>query len=80
MCVTQGQCSIKYSAVSDQLQVSGATSPGAGISGDACDLDYIVISGAGATAGADSSSYDRWTLGRGSEEILNDVSDSDSAE
>ena len=65
MCVTQGQCSIKYSAVSDHMQVSGATAPGAGISGDACDLDYIVISGAGATAGADSSSYDRCTPGRG---------------
>lgn len=56
----QGRCSIKYSAVSDQLQLSGATSPAAGLSGDACSLDYITISGGGATAGADSSSYDRF--------------------
>ena len=55
-----------YSA--EQLQVSGATSPGAGLTGDDCSLDYITIAGAGATAGADSSTYDRsWSrqlLGR----------------
>ena len=46
-----------YSA--EQLQVSGATSTGAGLTGDDCSLDYITIAGAGATAGADSSTYDR---------------------
>ena len=58
MLIFQGFCTIKYTPVSGQFQVSGATSPVVGISGDDCSLDYIVISGGGPTAGSDGT-YDR---------------------
>ena len=54
----QGYCSIKYSPVSDQFQLSGATSPALGYNGDACSLDYVVISNGAPSPGEDVT-YDR---------------------
>ena len=58
MTIVQGYCSIKYSPVSDQFQLSGATSPALGYNGDACSLDYVVISNGAPSPGEDVT-YDR---------------------
>ena len=44
--------------MSDQFQLSGATSPALGYNGDACSLDYIVISNGAPSPGEDVT-YDR---------------------
>lgn len=49
-----GYCSISYTA--STFQVSGTT---ASLFGDSCTLDYVLIPGAAATAGA-TPNYDRW--------------------
>ena len=58
MTIVQGYCSIKYSPVSDQFQLSGASSPALGYNGDACSLDYVVISNGAPSPGEDVT-YDR---------------------